>query len=1508
MKKNYLPRQVQLHAIAPLLMCLCCLVQSAGKAQAPNLPAKAALSQTVLSNKTFTNATQTDTVVKQQPIAASYTLEVVAKINSATGRGLDIEARNAGLKGFRLSLDAANLKATAPLTGQTTLSASNAAEEHVIRVAVQNDTAHIYQNGAYLISKPVGTIKDIAAGVETDQLYNATVGPTLVSNWAGTAPNNTGKPSDYGWAYTGSTNTTLFATANSTTAGTSRYMDVNAASGSNLHTLNSATYIGRLLYLRWDGSATQNTVYSFPVTLEANTTYDFSMLHAYISNATGGKTITVGIGKTVAATDRYASRVFTTTGTRALKKDDFYFTAQEAGQYYLTITGDWGLFSVGELALNKLEVNPRFIFGKNYATGAVDMEIISATYETGAFAPASIVTRPKQNVTLTGNLVQLFPSFNTDFIVPGKTDVHLVGEATPFVNSTFALNSNDAWLFFDNVKPSQVISNWLNKITINGTAAVQNTNVRIAVYKNGTAVIPNGNLTSQAALQVFKQPNLAGASQNFAIEVYNNNLGTFDNAIRSFTLKRGYMATFATAANGSGYSRVFIANDSDLVVNAMPAGLDTTVSFIRVFRWNWPSKKGKAGGGSPVNLTNSTWFYDWNIGGSTTNDYDYALIRQTQYWPGYGDIGNKSNVNHVLGFNEPDRPDQANMTVEQCIAQWPEMMKSGLRIGSPAPATPTSSWITNFLSKCDSLNYRVDFVAIHCYWGGLTPQQWYSQLKSIYDRVKRPLWITEWNNGANWTTETWPADQAAQFQKQYNDMIGILNVLDTASFVERYAEYDWVENKRALVLADTLTPAGRYYAANKSDFAYNPQKAFVHTWKLVAPQPAATINNSDYFKVAFNWSDLNGELGSKYILERKIDGRDANFVAVQDYTGYAYGAAMNFADSVYSKASYRLKAIALDGTTFVYSGTLDVVRDNAPVAPTSVTGTVISSSRIKIDWNAGTNVRSYNLKRSLHATGPWDTIAARTTALTYLDSTRSPATTYYYIVTTLNSAGESAASNTLQITTPALVTPAAVLNPRIASGDTKVTLTWDFMYDAKYKVLRSETLNGTYDTIAASLDGLRFEDINRVNNTTYYYKMMAFNPAGISPQSAVLTAKPIPGQHLHIDFNENTGAMTKDNWGGYNGMMYKAAAWSAGKDSASGAVKMVKDSASFIQLENGVVSTLNDFTLSTWFKMPATQVSNTRVFDFGSSTTNFMMLSPRYVVNNVPGVRYKITCPTGTFQPVIPYALPLDAWVHITISQKDSIFKFYVNGLLQYTDSTDFVKPSAMGITTQNYIGRSVWSTDPYSEHTYDDFKIYNYALNDGEVYNLFSGNGSLPIKLLGFSGRPVTTGNQLNWQINTGAEAVHMSLERSSDGRVFTAVFTATAARTGNMQSFDFTDVQPGSIAYYRLKMTGVDGSVSYSAVITISNKIKGIELVGMYPTMVQNQAYLSIGASEAGSIKTRITDMAGRTLQQQTHAVGAGGNLLVVDAARLAAGTYTLVVYAGGAQVGAKRFVVVR
>src|SRR5207237_7088675 len=81
-------------------------------------------------------------------------------------------------------------------------------------------------------------------------------------------------------------------------------------------------------------------------------------------------------------------------------------------------------------------------------------------------------------------------------------------------------------------------------------------------------------------------------------------------------------------------------------------------------------------------------------------------------------------------------------------------------------------------------------------------------LKGIYDTVKRPLWVTEWNNGADWTTscaDPTAAQQAASVQ-------AMIDMLESTPFVERYALYNWVEDVRRVKWDDgSLTSAGVNY-------------------------------------------------------------------------------------------------------------------------------------------------------------------------------------------------------------------------------------------------------------------------------------------------------------------------------------------------------------------------------------------------------------------------------------------------------------------------------------------------------------------------------------------------------------------------------------------------------------------------------------------------------------------------------------------------------------------------
>ncbi|WP_258105292.1 AbfB domain-containing protein [Marinoscillum sp. MHG1-6] len=399
----------------------------------------------------------------------------------------------------------------------------------------------------------------------------------------------------------------------------------------------------------------------------------------------------------------------------------------------------------------------------------------------------------------------------------GSCNVVITSAKDPLNASTINMLSDDVWLYFPNLLPSEVASNELAHIKVNGSAAVVDQNVRVVQYLQGAMVISHS--SSYQALTAYASDNLSGTSMSFDNYTfyYEAQLGSMNNNIQSFVLKKGYMATIAANADGTGESRNYVASDADVVVNSLPVGLSNAASFVRVIPWRWTTKKGYAGGGKTnVGLLEGQWHYDWNNQDISSLDVEYIPMRHNPGWNSYENIWYKTNSTAALHFNEPDNPvDDGYSTVEEAIAQWPEMLKSGLRVGTPAPTDGGVQWIRDFYDACQANNYRIDFIAIHFYRGGQTTQQFYDFLADIHNYTGLPIWITEWNNGANWTCCKPTYEEQAQTIGDWVEM------LDNAPFVERYSIYEWVEDTRQMFYPGTLdfTPAGEVYRDHKSSFA-----------------------------------------------------------------------------------------------------------------------------------------------------------------------------------------------------------------------------------------------------------------------------------------------------------------------------------------------------------------------------------------------------------------------------------------------------------------------------------------------------------------------------------------------------------------------------------------------------------------------------------------------------------------------------------------------------------------
>ncbi|HTN19723.1 MAG TPA: LamG-like jellyroll fold domain-containing protein [Pelobium sp.] len=284
-----------------------------------------------------------------------------------------------------------------------------------------------------------------------------------------------------------------------------------------------------------------------------------------------------------------------------------------------------------------------------------------------------------------------------------------------------------------------------------------------------------------------------------------------------------------------------------------------------------------------------------------------------------------------------------------------------------------------------------------------------------------------------------------------------------------------------------------------------------------------------------------------------------------------------------------------------------------------------------------------------------------------------------------------------------------VSNVIVASGDAKNTIQWDPIQNFSYNIKRSTTSGGPY-TVIGNTAGTKFTDTTVSNGTIYYYVVSSVDGTTENSSSTEVIATPNTGQITYLKFDEQSGTRAIDNWGANHGTLAATATRDTGKYSQS--LKLDGTANAYAMLPTGVVSTLTDFTISTWVRMDV-KTNWMRVFDFGTGTSKYMFLSIQAGSANV--MRYAIK--NGGSEQVVSYTytLPLNTWTHFAITQAGSTCTLYINGTAVASNTGVTIKPSTIGSTNLNYLGKSQWN-DPLFKGSIDEFKIYSRALSATEI------------------------------------------------------------------------------------------------------------------------------------------------------------------------------------------------
>lgn len=164
-----------------------------------------------------------------------------------------------------------------------------------------------------------------------------------------------------------------------------------------------------------------------------------------------------------------------------------------------------------------------------------------------------------------------------------------------------------------------------------------------------------------------------------------------------------------------------------------------------------------------------------------------------------------------------------------------------------------------------------------------------------------------------------------------------------------------------------------------------------------------------------------------------------------------------------------------------------------------------------------------------------------------------------------------------------------------------------------------------------------------------------------------------------------------------------------------------------------------------------------------------------------------------------------------------------------------------------------------------------------------------LPVTLSQFSAKENKSANEINWMTSTEINVENHTVLRSVNAKDWMAIATVDGnAWSTSSRAYTVTDERPFDLTYYRLMTTDIDGSLSYSGVVSVNRSASNIIEMSASPVPTQNDVNISLSSLHTQSVVLTVNDLSGRTILESTRNIEEGSNLLSVDLSELAAGSY--------------------
>lgn len=188
--------------------------------------------------------------------------------------------------------------------------------------------------------------------------------------------------------------------------------------------------------------------------------------------------------------------------------------------------------------------------------------------------------------------------------------------------------------------------------------------------------------------------------------------------------------------------------------------------------------------------------------------------------------------------------------------------------------------------------------------------------------------------------------------------------------------------------------------------------------------------------------------------------------------------------------------------------------------------------------------------------------------------------------------------------------------------------------------------------------------------------------------------------------------------------------------------------------------------------------------------------------------------------------------------------------------------------------------------------------------------NNPLPVELLSISAKANKLDAILRWSTASEYNSRGFAIERSFDGTSFTEIdFVKGAVNSKSTLQYSYQDVDvftQTQVVYYRLKQVDMDGSYTYSEIVSAKQATSNIEQVAVYPNPIVSDVTVELETLTAGKAEIMITDITGKVIDKTTVEVNQGFNKYTLNQTQqLTHGLYMITIVQNGQTLYNNKFV---